>query len=202
MTISKANIYNLALIHLGVSATIQNTSQNDAETTVLNNLYDIAKVQVLSDFDWNFARKYLQLTPSAECSPDINFKFAFDYPNDCVATRYVIDAGGNYKKYDVATDSKGNKIILCNISPAALIYTRNISSEEYAVPETFFTADFVMCLSFYLASLAALAITGSETKNKLSLQKYNLCLNNAKVNNANEFAEKDEDNRDYTDYRN
>ena len=201
MNFSKSQIFNMALNHLGISAVVQNTTQNDTETTVLNNFYEIAKVQVLSDFDWNFARKYRELTLSDLASPDINFLYAYDYPNDCIATRYLTGKFGKTKKYDVATNSKGEKIILANVSPAILVYTRNISSEDFGVPESYFTSDFVMCLSLYLASLVAVSITGSEARNIDNLKKYKMFIAHAKVKNASEFSQYDEDNSTYIDSR-
>lgn len=203
MAYTQEAIYNIALNHLGVSATVQNTSEVNARTTVLNNQYPLAKERVMKDFDWNFLNRFQELTLSTEKCPDPRFKYAYDYPNDCVAARYVVDAdGGMYKKFDVTTDSRGSKLIVCNIAPAILSYTRNISSETVKVPETFFTSEFVTALSFYLAYLSADGITGASNRKQSCYQSYQMEIAKAKAMNATEASIKDEDESTYLDSRN
>ena len=202
MKITKSHIYNMSLIHLGVSARVQDTSQNDSDTTVLNDIYEVAKEQVLTDFDWNFARHKTELIPFEQMSIDINYEFMYNYPNDCLCCRYLTDNSGKAKKFDVATISSGDRCILSSVKPAFLFYTRNISSELYAEPETYFSADFVMSLSYYLASVSAVAITGSEEKANNNYKKYRLSLSRAMVNNASEYSKTDEDDTTYLDARN
>lgn len=200
MAYTKESIYNLALNHLGVSAVIQNTVEINPRNTVLNNLYELAKERVMKDFNWNFLNRFKELTPSIEKSPDPRFLYAFDYPNDCVSARYIIDSfGGKYKKFQVTTDKNGNKIILCNITPAILEYTRNITAQ---VPEAYFTSEFVMALSFYLAFLAADGITGSVDRKQACYQAYAMEIAKAKALNATESTENDEEDTTYLDARN
>lgn len=200
MAYSREMIYNITLNNLGISAVIQNTTETNPRTTVLNNQYELAKEQVMKDFDWNFSNRVRELTPSTEESPDPRFLYAYDYPNDCIAARYVIDPyDGQYKKFDVTTDSSGSRIIVCNIKPAKLSYTKDIAS---AVPETYFTSEFVSALCFYLAFLCAEPLTGSIDKKRSNYQAYQYALAKAKAMNANESTEKDEDETTYLDARN
>ncbi len=199
MSYTQESIYNLALNHLGVSAIVQNTTTITPRITVLNNQYQFAKEVTMKAFDWNFLNRIRELTPSVEKSPDPRFLYAYDYPNDCIAARYVVDEyEGKYKKFDVTTDSKGNKIIVCNIKPAYLSYTRNLTAQ---VPESFFTAEFVMALSFYLAYLCAEAITGNDKRKQYCYQSYMAELARAKAMNAVEFTCNDEDEKTYVDSR-
>ena len=200
MAYTQESIFNSALTHLGVSATIQNLQIKNVRTIVLKNQYDLAKEVTMKSFDWGFLNRVKELTPSLEPSNDPRFRFAYDYPNDCLFARYLIDvAGGKYKKFEVSTDSSGQKVLLCNISPAKLSYTRKLVDVQ---PEAFFTAEFVLALSYYLAYLCADAITGSANKKQTCLQGYQLALANAKAINANESSENDEDNTTYLDSRN
>lgn len=199
MSYTKESIYNLALNHLGVSAVVQNTTTISPRITVLNNQYPIAKEMVMKAFDWNFLNRFKELTPSVEKSPDPRFLYAYDYPNDCIAARYVVDSvSGKYKKVQVTTDSAGNKLVVCNINPAILCYTRDIHTK---VAESFFTAEFVTALSFYLAYLCADSITGSSNKKQLCYQAYMTELARAKAMNATEAVENDEDESTYLDAR-
>ena len=199
MSYTKESIYNLALNHLGVSAVVQNTTTISPRITVLNNQYPIAKEMVMKAFDWNFLNRFKELTPSVEKSPDPRFLYAYDYPNDCIAVRYVVNSvSGKYKKVQVTTDSAGNKLVVCNINPAILCYTRDIHTK---VAESFFTVEFVSALSFYLAYLCADSITGSSNKKQLCYQAYMTELARAKAMNATEAVENDEDESTYLDAR-
>ena len=200
MNYTQEAIYNLALNHLGVSAIVQNTSDKNPRVTVLNNFYQLAKEETAKAFDWNFLNRVGELTPSSEKCPDPRFLYAYDYPNDCIAARYILDAGGEkYKKFDVTTDSRGNKIVVCNQNPAYLVYTRLLN---VAVPETFFTAEYVSALSWYLAFLCANPIVGNIQTEQKCYQGFQLAIARAKSMNANESTDKDEDDTTYLDSRN
>ncbi len=199
MAFTKEMIFNITLNNLGVSAIVQNTVEVTPRITVLNNNYNLALEQVMKDFNWNFLHRIKELTLVSEKSPNPKFLYAFDYPNDCISARYVLDKAGEYKKFDISTDSKGNKIILCNINPALLEYTRKLSAQ---IPETFFTSEFVNALCFYLAYLCSDSITGRDNKKQSLFQSYQLAILKAKQMNASESSKYDEDDRTYIDYRN
>ena len=200
MTYTQESIFNSALIHLGVSATVQNLEDKNTRTIVLKNQYDLAKEVTMKDFDWGFLNRVKELTPSVEKSNDPRYRYAYDYPNDCLFARYLIDTEkGDYHKYDISTNASGQKIILCNVSPAKLSYTRLLTETR---PEALYTAEFVLALSYYLAYLCAEAITGSANKKQTSLQGYHWALAKAKALNANESSANDEDKTTYLDARN
>lgn len=199
MKYTQESIYNLALNHLGVSAIVQNTNETNPRVTALNNAYEMAKEETMKAFDWNFLNRIGELTPSAEECPDPRFLYAYDYPNDCLAARYILNKGEKkYKKFDITTDSRGNKIIVCDCNPAYLVYTRILS---VTIPETFFTAEYVSALSFYLAFLCANVITGNAQIEQRMYQSYQIALARAKALSANESIENDEDDTTYLDSR-
>ena len=105
----------------------------------------------------------------------------------------------DWHKFEVLTNDKGNKIIVCNVPKAKLQYTRRI---ENPIPETFFNSEFVTALSFYLAYLTAVPLTNNGQLQQVMFQSYQFFLAKAKAMSANESEDKDEDDRDYTDYRN
>lgn len=180
MSYSRAFIYNIALNCLGLSATVQNVNQTDAAATVLNNFYEMARNQVLKDFDWNFANAYRELASTGNTPENPKYLYEFDYPNDCIQAREVLDSMGNSVKFSIASTLSGQQVIYANILPAKLRYTRIVTKEA------FFSADFILALGTYLAGLCALAITGSQEKEKLNFQKYQFMLNKAKYLNASE----------------
>lgn len=208
MTISKTRIFNMALNELGVSAPITNAeAQDDNRAIILRNFYETARDEVLKAFDWNFADSYRILTPSTEKCLDPNYKYIYDYPNDCINAREVFEQVENAehtfeptgivlkKQFKISSNSIGQKVILANVSPAILRYTKKIEKENFFDPE------FSSTLSLYLAALTGKAITGSNDKANEALNKYWNKQKLGIVANATEGQEVDEDNSTYLDVR-
>ena len=197
MSFSKTKIFNIALSNLGVSAPIQNSIENNPTAILMNNYYELARDTVLEAHEWSFATAYKELSISEENAPEgSKWAYNFTFPNDCIAPRAIIDlADRKEKKYEPATDSSGQKIILTNCNPCMLRYTRRVTTE------TFFTAAFVNALGFYLAYLSAQVIVGSGNKKNTNLQDYQLAIRQAIVTDARKTQIKDQDDKDYTDFR-
>lgn len=199
MSYTKEKIFNITLNNLGITAIVQNTVEINPRITTLNNYYDMAIEKVMKDYDWNFSNRIDILTPSCEKSPNPKYHFCYDYPNDCLAARKVIDSfGGNYHKFEVTTAKNGSRLIVCNVPKASLLYTRKLTAQ---IPEAFFTSEFVTALCFYLAFISADAIVGNANKKQTNYQAYREALINAKVADANESTKKDENNKNYIDER-
>lgn len=217
---TKVKIFNMALKNLGVSVGLQSTSQTDRNTVVLNEYYDTAREKTLADHDWSFASAFRELTPTGNTSMHPKFAYEYDYPNNCVFIREVwlyqekdgtddsaisfynmisdYGSGSNIDKveFEVASDEDGNKIIYTNVEPALVRFTRLVSEEVYYPPE------FVMALSWYLAFLAAPAVTGARVKTSDCLQIYKKMLSEAAVADSNELYKKDEYECDWIEARN
>ena len=195
---NKTDIFNMALLELGVSALITNIHDtNDNSASILNKIYETARDEVLKMFDWNFAEKYRELTLSKEQSLNPKFSFCFDYPNDCLCARELYEKRkvALKKQFKIASGEKGQKIILTNVNPCILKYTRKVVNENY------FTSEFSSVLALYLAGKTGRAITGSEQKANNALNKFNNAIRIARISNAQEGEEVDEDNKTYIDYR-
>ena len=196
MAYSKVKIYNVALCNLGVSTTIQNSVEESPLGILLNNYYELARDTVLEAHDWSFANATTEVSIAAYKPENPNYLYAFNYPNDCIAPRAIIDIHDNKeKKVEPAIDSTGKKIILANCNPCILRYTKKV------VNETFFTAPFINALGYYLAYMASQVIVGSENKKNSCLQDYQMAIRQAIVTDARKTEIKDEDDKDYTDYR-
>lgn len=199
MSYTKEKIYNITLNNLGVTAIVQNTTEVTPRITTLNNYYDMALEQVMKDYDWNFLNRIEILTLSTEKSPNPKYHYCYDYPNDCLSARKVIDSGGNYHKFEVTTAKKGSKLILCNVENASIKYTRKIYTQ---MPEAYFTSEFVTALCFYLAFIASDSIVGDMNKKQMNFQSYQNALIKAKTLDARETTKDDENNNSYIDDRN
>ena len=157
MNYTKAKIFNITLKNLRVSVSIQNSNQTDKNTLVLNEFYDVAREQVLKDFDWNFANSYRELSLTGNIPQNPKFLYEYDYPNDCVFAREIIPyVSSDLVEFEIASNVAGQKVINTNQTPAILRYTKSVDNE------TLFSTEFVMALSWYLSFLAAPAITGNR----------------------------------------
>ena len=77
MTISKTQIFNIALNILGVSTPFENPNSSDNRAILLNNYYNLARDYVLKDFDW-----HLCLTMQVECELNPN-AFPVNFSPSC-----------------------------------------------------------------------------------------------------------------------
>ena len=193
MSYSQVQIYNMALNNLGVSASIQNTTQQDPRSVTLNNFYGVALRQVLKDFDWNFASKDRELTPTFNTPANPKYQYEYDYPNDCISARQILNS--DKVQFEVVSNESGARVINTTISPATLRYTR------YVDKETYFTPEFAIALSWYLAFLVALAITGSSDKRRELFAIYKDMINSSITSIAQEGYEDNEKDADWLEAR-
>ena len=181
MNYTKAKIFNITLKNLRVSVSIQNSNQTDKNTLVLNEFYDVAREQVLKDFDWNFANSYRELSLTGNIPQNPKFLYEYDYPNDCVFAREIIPyVSSDLVEFEIASNVAGQKVINTNQTPAILRYTKSVDNE------TLFSTEFVMALSWYLSFLAAPAITGNRTIQSDCMNVYTHILAKSKAMNASE----------------
>lgn len=197
MTYSKVSIFNMALNHLGITAPISSNSfDTDSRAIILNNFYETARDEVLKSFDWGFANTYKKLTLTVDTSPNPKYPFVYDCPNDCVSARAVIDSiKGEEKKFEIYSNSIGEKSLLADVENPILRYTKRVEKEVFFEPE------FTIVLSYYLAGLAGETITGQQKKADGCIQKYEWKLNKAKQLNALEGTAEDEDTSQWWEER-
>lgn len=195
MSYTKTKIYNMALKNLGVTIGIQSASQTDRNTIVLNEFYDTAKEKTLSDFDWGFASTYRTLSLTGEKSLNPKYLYEYDYPNDCALVREILSRNSEKVEFEVSSKISGQKVIYTNQENAIIRYTRFVKEETYYTPE------FAMALSWYLAFLSAKAITGVRANTSDCLTLYKQMLNEAKVTDSNEGYIKEDFSCDWLEAR-
>lgn len=196
MSFSKAQIYNISLNILGVSMPLENANSDDNRAILLNNYYPLARDYVLKDFDWNFASAFKELTLCEKQPKYMNYKYCYDYPNDCICARDVFSCGSYVQqKYCISSLDDGSRVILSDVENAILRYTRRIDKEVH------FSCEFVMALAHYLASLVSGVLVGSIQKGEIAWEKYNKILSHAKVLNAYEAGDNLYNEETYLDSR-
>ena len=183
MSFSKTNLYNITLKNLGIGVTVQSTTESNIYNSTLNTYYEVAKEQALKDFDWNFARTYRELTLTVNDCENPRYQYEYDYPNDCLEARELVDVSPDVRTaFEPASSSITKSLVInTNVNPAKLRYTRRIDNESE------FTAEFLMAFSWYLAFLAAPSIASdAENKRNTAFKIYSGMVGKAQVSNANE----------------
>jgi len=173
---SDVDICNLALAHLGDTATVAsiNPPSGNAQSSHCARFYPIARDALLEMHSWGFSTKRTTLALNAT-NPSSSWKFCYAAPSNVINYLEVMDpnatddysvgvqmAGvGPYsapvvglgvytpQAFVVETDYDDNDIILTNQEFAILRYTKSVSDPTKWSPL------FVLTLSHYLASMLA-----------------------------------------------
>jgi hypothetical protein len=175
---SEVDICNLALAHLGDSATVASISppEGSAQAEHCARFYPIARDSLLEMHNWNFSTKRILL---AQVTNDWNmWQYAYGLPNNCInpisvisseayddyATQFVptdtpqfshnyspVIAAGRYvpQPFTIETIADGTHVLYTNLENAVLRYQASVDDT------TEFSSLFVMTLSWHLASMLA-----------------------------------------------
>lgn len=186
---SNTEIANLAISHLGIGKDIGNLdTTNSPEANAVRRFYATAQEEILRDWAWPFATKYvaLGLVESNPSGVADEWDYSYRYPSDCLFIRKIASGARNDSRqgranYIVARDTTG-LLILSDMQDACIKYTVRETDESRYPP------DFVMAFSYLLAFYAASRITaGDPFKNQEKMiQFYFQSLSKARANAANE----------------
>jgi hypothetical protein len=176
----------MALYHLGVSKEMSNVdTESSEEAKTCRVFYDTAVESVLKSFPWPFATVVADLGLVEE-DPTNDWAFSYNYPSDCLTFLRIqnelrTDSRQSRLPYKVATDGSA-KLIYTDIEDAICEYTRNVTDTS------FYTADFNLGLSYFLASLMVPKLTRGDQYKILKdvMALYNMYINKAKANALNE----------------
>lgn len=157
---SKIDIYNMALGHLGITATVADELERSPEAAACNRFWDTCRDALLSykDMDWNFASAIEVLADIG--SPPDGWGFRYRYPNDCINARDILDGWVRTvpteftHKFEVAYQADG-RVILCDVESASLRYTKRLAEAER------YPAAFVDAISYRLAAMLAMPIANN-----------------------------------------
>jgi len=171
---SDVDICNLALAHLGDSATVASIDppEGSAQSEHCARWYPIARDSLLEMHDWPFAMRRGVLAQVT--NPFAQWQYAYAYPSDALRIVAILaaDAPDDYsvtyplansydigmnnqrgiytpQRFDTETNADGNRIIVTNQVDAVVRYTRTISDTNK------FSPLFRDTLATYLASYLA-----------------------------------------------
>ena len=207
---SEVEICNLALAHLGDSATVAsiNPPEGSAQAEHCQRWYPIARNALLEMGEWNFATTRALLAELANPFPQWPHSYA--RPSDCLKVLEVLpsDAVGDTINYPVCefqfcselpaefayspraftteTDAAtGNQIILANQDNALARYTRVVTDTSKFSP--LFTTALARYLAHYLAGPVLKGETGIQV-GQAQLQIAMQILSRAAVSSANQSS--------------
>lgn len=187
MATSDVSICNGALILLGAS-TVENLSENSKNARTLRERYDAVRRAELRSHRWRFSIRRASLAALA-AAPDSDYARQFQLPNDFLR---LIEGGDIYDVADLsdARTTPGSALwsiegraLLTNLaSPLSIRYVSDVTDAWM------FDPCFVLALSAKLAYECCEAITQSDSKQQLALQRYKGAVRDAKQANALEVA--------------
>lgn len=195
---SEVEIANLALAHLGDSATVSSFSppEGSAQAEKCARFYPLARDVMQEDFTWNFCvrRKMLALVASWSSG---KWAYAYAAPSEMINAISLSHPDASSDQVDVlggrpgapfqieGTDT-GQLVILTNLPGAELRYTVKVRDS------TKFSAQFVEALSWRLASMLAGPILKGEAGMKMTQSCLQIAMSlgsAAAVKNANSSQE-------------
>lgn len=165
---SEVDIANLALAHLGDSATVASLDppEGSAQAEHCSRFYPIARDALLEMHTWGFATKRIALAQIGTGLPE--WDYAYAQPSDALniiailppdssddysinAGNVPVSAGGAYvpQAYSCEIDANGADVIYSDQAGALLRYSSVVTDTSK------FSPLFVMALSWHLASLLA-----------------------------------------------
>jgi len=175
MATSKTKIVNRSLMRVGARPVTNIETDDTEEARIINNLYDIALENILSETLWTFAKKRALLTTTTDTVPfnvdEERLNKVYQRPTDCIRIFHVNDTAADwYEEEDkIVSDTAG----------LGIVYTfRNENPATYK-------SYFVTALSDLLASEIAYALLNSTSKSQEMLEVYErISLPKAKAQNA------------------
>lgn len=173
---SEVDICNLALAHLGDTATVAsiNPPEGSAQAEHCSRFYPIARDTLLEMHNWNFASRRIEPAQLESTWPE--YKYAYQVPSDIInmvsvlppdaqddySTRWAptdapwtnyspVVAAGRYvpQPYTMEVLADGTQIIYTNQTQAVIRYTQRVTDP------TKFSPLFTLTLSWHLASMLA-----------------------------------------------
>jgi len=176
---------NLSLSHLGVGQEIASLTEKSEPARAINSYYDFALENVLSAFDWSFARRYLELALVEE-NPTIEFGYSYRLPTDVILVRKLLSGVRNETRqsrvtYHMGADEQGRLILTDLDTPTAKCTVKVEDIQNYP-------ATFKLAFSYFLASLIAPRVTKQDPfkMRERLLQLYMIEMGKASAQNAEE----------------
>ena len=166
--VTKVDIYNLALSHLGITA-ITSLTEDTPSVRAGNQFYEPSRDAVFSDFKWPFANVSEALVGVDDAVLELEWAYVYVYPTQAAAVWNVYNESTiktkENEEFEVVFQVANNrKVIASNNATAYAEYTYKV------IDTTIYSPNFVILLSLRLASsMAHTLIADVEVGNELLL---------------------------------
>lgn len=171
MAVSVEQVCNLALLKLG-SDTITSISEDTKQARLCNSIFNMMRDEVLRQHPWNFAMARAQLVNDVNDSPDFEFKYQFEVPDDFLRLIRLNDDRGRFKLE--------GSYILTDAATLDIIYISQM--EDPTAWDPLFREAFAT----RLAAEISFGITGSNSLAQTLMAEYERKLQKAKTVDAQE----------------
>ena len=155
---NKVQIANRALTRLAKDR-INSFTENSPEATLVNELYDSVRQEVLDEGSWSFATTRANLALSTE-TPAYEFTYAFQLPSNFIHMREIPVEDGNIE-YQIEGDK-----LLANVSTLKIKYVKDETNEALWSPK------FIKCVYLKLAIEMATSFRRNEVLVKRLIAEY------------------------------
>lgn len=158
---TRTEIANMALAHLGSSKTIQDLdTENSKEAKACRTFYETVVDEILRDISWPFATQFVDLALVEE-DPTDEWGFSYRYPVTCLMIRRILSGIRNDNRqsrvpYKIGSDDQG-KLIYTDEPEASIEYTHTRGREI-----SLWSADMITAVSYKLAARVAPLLTGGD----------------------------------------
>lgn len=195
----QVNIANMALTALGLDM-IESFEQNNSPAKLMKLYYPIILQRILSEYDWNFARRTVDITQVEPVDEYKNYDYAFGLPEDFVAVQRIRPEQLYWEIYD-------NDTLRCN-TPAERTkdvldpdnYENVLQETEYYMELTYTKDDvdpmkmspgFAQYLAYSLAQETGFMLTGDLNVTQMVLNFANSYQAIAHVEDASRTKRKE-----------
>ncbi|NJO00393.1 MAG: hypothetical protein HC880_00755 [Bacteroidia bacterium] len=172
---TETEICNLALSHLGTNQ-ITDIDGTDPESVACATMFDPARDEVLSDFQWTFCNTQLVLTEIDETR--LGWDFIYSYPQQAVRVWNIYNEATFKDKtnqdFELYFDAAGVKRIASNLDSAYADYSYRVTDT------TLWEQKFINALSYKLASMISHTLIGDPSIALKMAQIYEGLIGQAK----------------------
>lgn len=184
---SKVDICNLALAHLGDSATVSNLDppEGSAQAELCATFYPIALSTLLEMHPWRFATRRESL---ASLDVDTwNWGYAYAKPSSALKILAVLPKSASStdesQDYELVVSNSGSQVILTNQEDACVLFTMMVNDTTAFSP--LFTDALARLLSSYIAGPLIKGDAGAAMA-KSCMQGFYVSLSSARASDANQ----------------
>lgn len=195
---TNTDICNMALSFLS-KGKISSIDDNVEEAKQCKIHYEHCRKMLLRQYPWGFAKRVTKLAVLDEKVSGWNYSYA--YPQQCLAVRYLFNDDNAETKevditeFDMAIVSDNQRTLLTDIENAWCEYIYDVKDVDM------FSEEFVEALARLLASQMAMVLTGNANIQQSNYQIYQLMMEMAKTQNAQERRIKTEYPESYANAR-